>query len=246
MKQERHQRILDILSDGEYASIESLSRALYVSMPTIRRDLTAMQEMGLVIRSHGGVIQRTGTDASPLSFRTGVNSGEKLRLAKAASALLRDDIVVFMDESSTTLHIIDHMSPYSNIKIVTNSMSVLHQVNKYKMQAYCLGGEFSRDTMSFYGRSTEDMVSHFGIDIMFFSSSGLNRRGLIVDYSEGANSLRRRVLEQSVTKVFVLDKTKFGKNGAYALLPLREVDYIVANAPIPPEYNTGDAVSIII
>ena len=63
MKEERHQKILDRLSDGEYVSVETLSRELFVSMPTIRRDLTAMQQMGLVMRTHGGVIRTAGIDA---------------------------------------------------------------------------------------------------------------------------------------------------------------------------------------
>lgn len=246
MKDERQQKILDILSDGKYASVEALSSRLYVSMPTIRRDLAALQEMGLVTRSHGGVIRRSGNDAFPLSFRTEVNAAEKLRLAKAASQLLFDGCVVFVDESSTTLHIIDQMSNYSDLKVVTNSMSVLHRLFKLKVQAYCLGGELSRDTMSFYGRETEDMLSRFSIDLMFFSSSGLDRSGRIVDYCQEANSLRRRALEQSETKVFLCDASKFGKRGAYTLMPLKDVDYAVLNAPPPPGIDTGSAKLIVI
>ena len=246
MKEERHQKILDILANGQYVSVEALSRELYVSMPTIRRDLSAMQEMGLVIRSHGGVVRRSESDAFPLSFRTEVNAGEKQRLSKAASELLFDDCVIFVDESSTTLHITDHLTCYKNIKVITNSMSVLHRLYKMKVKAYCLGGEFSRDTTSFYGRDTEDMLSRFSIDLMFFSSSGLDKRGWIVDYCEEANSLRRRVLEQAERKVFLCDKSKFGKRGAYALMPVREADYVVLNAPLPDGIDTGSAHVIVV
>ena len=246
MKEERQRKILDLLSDGRYASVEALSHALYVSMPTIRRDLTAMQEAGLVVRSHGGVVRRSGSDAVPLSFRAEVNSGEKLRLAKAASQLLFDGCVVFVDESSTTLHIIDQMPRYKDIVVVTNSMSVLNQLYKYKIKAYCLGGEFSRDTVSFYGRDAEEMLSHFAIDLMFFSSSGLDSRGWIVDYSQEANSLRRHVLKQAEKTVFLCDSSKFGKRAAYALAPLRDMDYAVLNAPPPPGVSTGNAKLMVI
>ncbi len=241
MKEERHQKILDMLSDGEYVSVETLSRELFVSMPTIRRDLTAMQQMGLVMRSHGGVIRITGMDAPPLSFRIGVNSTEKIRLAKTASELLYDDSVVFLDESTTTLHLIEHIARFNNIKVVTNSMSVLQALYKYKVPAYCLGGEFARETMSFYGRDTEKMVERFGIDLMFFSSSGINSKGWIVDYSQPSNSLRRQVLDQAETKVFLCDKSKVGKHGAYTLAPLSEMDYIILESPLPDAMDTGSA-----
>ena len=241
MKEERHQKILNILSDGEYKSVEALSRELYVSMPTIRRDLTAMQQMGLVMRSHGGVIRITGIDAPPLSFRIGVNSTEKMRLAQAASQLLCDDCLIYLDESTTTLHLIEHIQRFNNIKVVTNSMSVLQALYKHKIPAYCLGGEFARETLSFYGRDTEKMVERFGIDLMFFSSSGINQKGWIVDYSQPANSLRRQVLQQAETKVFLCDRSKVGKHGAYTLAPLSDMDYLVLEAPLPKDMHTGNA-----
>lgn len=247
MKEERYQKIMDILSNGEYASVESLSRTLFVSMPTIRRDLNAMQEMGLVTRSHGGVIRRRSeNEGGPAYFRMGVNSEVKLRIAREAAKLLRDDCMVFMDESTTTLHIIDHMPQYKNITVITSSMSVLQLTQKYRIRSICLGGEISYDTMSFYGREAEDMIAHYGIDIMFFSSSAVNGRGWISDYCAPANSLRRCALAQSETKVFLCDKSKFLKTSAYMLMPLREADYIIADAPLPAEIASGGIKQIIV
>lgn len=246
MREERFQKILDILSDGKYVSVESLSKQLYVSMPTIRRDLTAMQEIGLVARSHGGAIRITDLDAPPITFRVGVNSGEKMRLASEAAKLIEDDSVIFLDESTTTLHLINYLPKFKNIKIVTNSMSVLQNLYRHKIQAYCLGGEFSRDTLSFYGRETERMVKRFGIDFMFFSSSAVNRKGWIADYSEPSNSLRRCVLEQADKKVFLCDKSKFGKHGAYTLTALSDMDYLILNSPLPENIDPGNAVVRIV
>ncbi len=242
MKEERFLKILDILSKNDYASVESLSQQLFVSMPTIRRDLNTMQDMGLVVRSHGGVIRRQSeTDGGPAAFRMGVNPGEKLRLDKAAAVYLHDNCMVFLDESTTTLHIVDQMSPYKNITIVTNNISVLQLAGKYRVPTICLGGETSYDTMSFYGPDTEDMIGRFGIDIAFFSSSALTPSGWIADYSARSTSLRRRVLAQSDKKVFLIDKSKFMKSGPYMLLPVSGVDHIIANAPLPPEIDTGKA-----
>ncbi|MBQ3211737.1 MAG: DeoR/GlpR transcriptional regulator [Oscillospiraceae bacterium] len=242
MREERFKKILEILSDGKYVSVESLSKQLYVSMPTIRRDLTAMQEIGLVARSHGGAIRITELDSPPITFRIGVNSGEKIRLAAEAAKLIEDDAVIFMDESTTTLHLISHLPRFKNLKVVTNSMSVLQNLYRYKIQAYCLGGEFSRDSLSFFGREAESMVKRFGIDFMFFSSSAVNRKGWIADYSEPSNSLRRCVLEQADKKVFLCDKSKFGKHGAYTLAALSDMDYVILNSPLPESIDPGKAV----
>lgn len=242
MKEERFEKILDILSEKDYVSVESLSRALYVSMPTVRRDLNTMQDMGLVVRSHGGVIQRRSEkDGGPAVFRMGINAGEKLKLDKAAAKLLRDNCMIFMDESTTTLHIIDQLSTYKNITVVTNNISVLQLASKYRVPTICLGGETRYDTMSFYGQDAEEMVTRFGIDIMFFSSSAVTARSWIADYSAPANSLRRQVAKIADKKVFLCDKSKFLKTGAYMLMPLSQADHIITNAPMPAEIDYGQA-----
>ena len=162
-------------------------------------------------------------------------------LDKAAAKLLRDNCMVFMDESTTTLHIIDQMSAYKNITVVTNNISVLQLAAKYRVPTICLGGETCYDTMSFYGYEAEELITHFGIDIMFYSSSAITPGSWIADYSARANALRRRALQQADMKVFLCDKSKFLKPGAYMLMPLCEADHIITNAQLPDELNTGAA-----
>ena len=238
---------MNILAERGYASVDSLSKELFVSMPTVRRDLNTMQDLGLVVRSHGGVVQRlSDMDGGPAVFRMGVNPQEKLKLDKAAAKLLRDNCMVFMDESTTTLHIIDQMSAYKNITVVTNNISVSQLAAKYRVPTICLGGETCYDTMSFYGYEAEELITHFGIDIMFYSSSAITPGSWIADYSARANALRRRALQQADMKVFLCDKSKFLKTSAYMLMPLREADYIIADAPLPAEIASGGIKQIIV
>ena len=122
---------MNILAERGYASVDRLSKELFVSMPTVRRDLNTMQDLGLVVRSHGGVVPRlSDMDGGPAVFRMGVNPQEKLKLDKAAAKLLRDNCMVFMDESTTTLHIIEHMSAYKNINVVSKNISFLQLAEK--------------------------------------------------------------------------------------------------------------------
>ena len=57
---ERRKEILELLDEKGYVSVKDLSQRLYVSLPTIRRDLTLLEREGYVLRTHGG--------ASPVSY----------------------------------------------------------------------------------------------------------------------------------------------------------------------------------
>ena len=41
---ERRKQILELLNEKGYISVEELSQKLYVSLPTIRRDLTLLEK----------------------------------------------------------------------------------------------------------------------------------------------------------------------------------------------------------
>lgn len=149
--------------------------------------------------------------------------------------------MVFMDESTTTLHIIDQMSAYKNITVVTNNISVLQLAAKYRVPTICLGGETCYDTMSFYGYEAEELITHFGIDIMFYSSSAINAG--VVDrrlQRAGKRPAPPRLTAGGYEGV-PRDKSKFLKPGAYMLMPLCEADHIITNAQLPDELNTGAA-----
>ena len=53
---ERQTDILRMLKEQKKVSVRTLAKLFYVSEATIRRDLTEMELLGLVERSHGGAI----------------------------------------------------------------------------------------------------------------------------------------------------------------------------------------------
>lgn len=50
---ERQREILNILEKYGSVSVNKLSNTLYVSPPTIRRDLTMLENQGKICRTHG-------------------------------------------------------------------------------------------------------------------------------------------------------------------------------------------------
>ena len=59
---ERHNEILNIIKSKRNVSVGELSALLFVSEATVRRDLTQMQRLGLIERTHGGAIATSGTE----------------------------------------------------------------------------------------------------------------------------------------------------------------------------------------
>jgi len=238
LKEERYQKLLTLLEESEFITVESLSQKLKVSMPTVRRDLTELATRNQIIRSHGGAMRLNDKSniAIPVDFRRNVNSKEKAAIAKTASSLIHNDLVIFIDASSTATYLFDSLQGVGNLMVVTNSLLAAMHLKNLGIRTYCLGGEIISNSAAVGGRIAMESVDNFNIDIMFFSSYGINEQGMIVDSSESENELRRYIMQRAATNVFLCDKSKFGKNAVFNLVPLDQVDYMVTNGPVPAAY----------
>lgn len=232
-KSERHEKIVNILKEKTFASVPYIAEQLFVSLPTVRRDLTFLEEQGYVKRSHGGAILADRRTDIPLPFRSGTKSREKQRICRAASKLIKDGNVIFTDASSTVLHIAELLSEREDITLVTNGLGFAERLSQSKVRLYATGGRVLSSSHAFVGQRACDFLGDFNADIMFFSSSSLSPDGTVSDYSEEETLLRRQMMNRSRIHVFMCDSTKFGRTSAFRLCSIKDVDYVISDFPLP-------------
>lgn len=237
LKAERLQKLLDILEERKFCTVESLSEELHVSMPTIRRDLTELVNRNLIIRSHGGAMHIPREDiTSPVDFRKATHYREKNSLARAAVKLIPSNAVIFIDASTTAGSIVEHLKGRQDLIIITNSLITAAYLKDLGIRTYCLGGEVIGSSSAVGGALAIEAAANFNIDVMFFSAHGINNQGMIVDTSEEETELRTALLKNAATSVFLCDSSKFGRSAMYNIGPLSEVSCLITNRPVPSHY----------
>ena len=92
--QERKQKILDILEESKTASVSMLAEEFKVSDKTIRRDLTALEEKGLLIRTRGGAMTPEALlEGSQMELELPVESSEGTSKEKdSKSATIKESV----------------------------------------------------------------------------------------------------------------------------------------------------------
>ncbi len=247
LKEARYQEIAKLLNKEHSMSVEEIGRSLYISLPTVRRDLNEMHKLGLAVRVHGGALAADDSSLGiPVDFRNAILAKEKRRLAQHAATLVKSGDVIFIDASTTALHIVDYLEKYENIRVITNSIQVTLLLRKYNIKTYCTGGILIESALAFGGSFAQEMVSRFNINICFFSTYGISDKGWIVDYGELETEMRRDVIAHSNTSVFLCDQSKFFRDSVFNLVPLRNVNTIITNAPLPAAWDTGSANCIVV
>lgn len=237
MKNNRQEKILALLKQEQYLSVSDLSQQLFFSKPTIRRDLAELEKNGLVFRNHGGAsLKSTPNSDVAFDLRNTLHTRQKAEIARKAAAMIDDGDVVFLDASTTTLHMAKYLSDKHYITIVTNSIQLPALLRSSNIPIYSTGGRLIPNSLAFGGPVAEDSIKHFHINKLFFSSCALSNDGEILDFSEEETRLRQVLLEHTDCSVFLCDSSKIGKTAVFHVAHINEVDTVICDT----ELNIAD------
>ena len=138
---ERQTQILSILKERNYISVHELAQLTFTSPSSIRRDLTSMQNIGLVERSHGGVTLPEPVRGLPSLFdRMTKNVPQKRIIAKKASSLLRNGQTIMLDGSSTASFLVPYIARLDGAVLFTNNMTTAIHAIELGIDTHVIGG----------------------------------------------------------------------------------------------------------
>ena len=178
-----------------------------------------------------------GKESTPVSFRQGRQTGEKLKMAKLAVRLINEGDLIFLDSSSTVLHIADFINGMKDITVVTNGLIAAKKFSDAGAKVFSTGGRLLAESSALVGHTAERAFSEFNADVMFFSAAAFSTTAEISDWSEDERNMRVTMAKTAKTKVFLCDSSKFDKQSAFRFGNVSEVDYIVTDQPVSEELS---------
>ena len=232
---DRQQQILKILEESGHVNVHKLAQAIHVSEPTLRRDLTQMEKLGLIRRTYGGAVLPDQNQEIPITLRKEDNTSAKRKIAMQAAPLIRKGSVVFIDCSSTVQNLIDFLSEHQEITVITNSVSACHRLMELQIKTYCVGGLLDSNDDALRGKYAEAFLRSVQIDQAFFSCSSLSLDGYLGGHNERAVSFLQTLIQQSAQRIFMCTHNKLGRSCMHTLCTLRDIDVMVCDQPLPPE-----------
>ncbi|MDO5521029.1 MAG: DeoR/GlpR family DNA-binding transcription regulator [bacterium] len=227
---ERQQQILDLLNKERFVTVSYLCNKLYTSGATIRRDLTEMDQKGLLRRVRGGAacIQGNSEDA-PLLLRTKTEIEKKQTIASLALQYIQEGDSLFFDSSSTVSTLAEQLSNFHNLTIVTNGFTTATIVNELpRHKVFLCGGRLQKQS-SMIGPMAEDTIRKFSTNKVFFSCCGLSIQSGITEANEENATIKRLMLSNSTTRILLCDSTKFETNYLCKTCDLNAIDVLITD-----------------
>ena len=238
MNSERQREILKILLVQRRVTVRALAQTVYASEPSIRRDLAELERQHLLRRVHGGAVLEENAQSEtkiPFLVRELEQSGAKNTIARKASALIRDDMVIFLDASSSAFYLLPFLRAHKNLLIVTSGVKTLAELSNYPVQAISTGGRMIRSCFSLVGEETYAIIRAYNADLCFFSCRGIAADGRLTDFSVEENRVRQCMIAQSRQSYCLCASEKIGKTYCHNLCHASDIAGIITEGALPAE-----------
>jgi DeoR family transcriptional regulator of aga operon/DeoR family fructose operon transcriptional repressor len=234
--EERQQKIMKYVNAESRVNVDDLSRIFGVTKATVRRDLLALENRGLVYRAHGGAIKREQSSIwqmSSLQTRLRQHEEEKKRIGAYISEIIHDGQSIMIDGGSTTLEATRVLCDKKNLLIVTNSLTIGEMfVKSGNNKIIMTGGELLRETYSLIGNAAEHSLASYRCDATILGVSGLvPEEGCFAAIPQEAE-IKSLMLRNSQKKIIITDSSKIGVHAFYHICGMDCIDLLVTDTNI--------------
>jgi len=229
----RRKALVDLLSGSGSLRIEDLAGRFQVSTMTIRRDLQAMEDEGLVRRVRGGAV-RGAANFESREHRAGRAKQEIAR--KLATLVPSGGVGVCMDASSTVCVLAGSMPQAENLSVVTDGIETFLTLTRdTNVHAYLTGGQKDPNAGSLIGPVAAAALKQFSFARAFLSGAAVDPSFGTSEFSAEECEIKRLMAELSDHVVMAVDSQKLGAGAAARCLPWEGIDLMVT------ELKVGDA-----
>ncbi|WP_058300277.1 DeoR/GlpR family DNA-binding transcription regulator [Gorillibacterium timonense] len=228
-QEERMNAIVEHLKQHERVGIQEICQQFGVSRDTARRDLLKMEELGLILRTHGGAILPKKTkEVYEYKERLIRESDEKHKIGAFAASLVDNGDYIIMDASTTVQFAAENIAA-DNVVVVTNSIDIADVLSrKAAVRTYLLGGELDPQHRFLYGQSTIAKLADYQVDKLFLGACGITASGLSYPHEEDG-VVKREMIKRAGQVIVLADHTKFGEQMFYRISGLDSIDLLITD-----------------
>ncbi len=239
--EERRNAILTRLEQTGRVSVNVLSDEMHVSTVTIRQDLRALEQAGLLKRTYGGAIRRSATQSIPeLSFhiRQTQYSQAKDQIGAAAAAMVHSGDSIALDASSTAAAMVPHLKLLDELTVVTNSLYIAQSfLESPHVHILMPGGRLRRDAISLVGRP--ELLPNINLNLGFFGAVGIAESTGITDVDPGEVMIKQAMIQRCAACVVIVDASKWGRLAPYTVIEASAIRHIISTSNAPADLVTS-------
>ena len=225
-QQRRHTIITELNQRGE-VSVDQLAMRFDTSEVTIRKDLSALEKSGLLLRRYGGAVPlpQEIIESKPENL-----SKRKILIAKQAAKLIRDHNRIIIDSGRTTSALVAELEQKQGLVVMTNSLAIANDIQALENEPTLLmtGGTWDARSEAFQGLVAEQVLRSYDFDQLFIGADGIDIARGTTTFNEliGLSQVMAEVAREVIVMV---ESDKIGRKIPNLELPWQQIDTLVTD-----------------
>ena len=217
------EHVLRILETRDSVHVAELAEAFSVSEVTVRSDLTALAQQGLVARVRGGVrALQHGQSEVGFDLRLRLEVERKRAIARAAAAMVDEGEAVALDASTTAYYLALELRTKRELVVVTNGLLVATALADApghlgaRHRAACSGCRRCRSSAT----SARDVLRTTRINKGFLGARGLSLERGLMDLNPDEVRIKQEMADACEQVYGIFDGTKWHRSALLSFVPV--------------------------
>lgn len=235
---------MQLLMERGSVEVSELAPQLGVSTVTIRSDLAAFEDQGLVTRSYGGAaLKRMPPQEHNIRQKDGLNTSLKERIGMRAAQMVVSGDNIIIDSGTTTMALAHHLRSLRelrNVTVMTNGLNIGWELADAEgVELMLTGGLLRKKSLSILGSQAEACLGGYIFDKLFLGVDGCDLQFGLTTHHEAEARLNHMMVERAKKVIVLSDSSKFGRVSLHRIVQLERVQTLITDAGISAEYRDG-------
>ena len=235
--EERKQAIIDLMKKRKKITVLELSEYFSSSPGTIRNDLQALENRGLLKRTHGGAMSPDQISFEHKAVEKEVlHLAEKKAIAKLALTMIYDGDTIALDTGTTTMELAKLLAVKKNLIVVTNDLEIALELEKQEnTTVIMIGGTVRRNFHCTFGAQSMAALSEIRVDKTFIAANGVSIENGITTPNIDTAEVKRELVRISGETILLCDSSKIGRISFMRIAELSDMNILITDQHITPE-----------
>jgi DeoR/GlpR family transcriptional regulator of sugar metabolism len=234
----RRRKIIQLLEGEGNVKVEDLAARFEVSQVTIRKDLSELEELGMLQRTYGGAVFSHRSRFNP-SFleRLQLRGPEKDVIAQTAAEYIHEGDTIIIDAGSTTLSLARVLvGRFRSLYVITSSVPAALELSHAGYELLLVGGQVRNRSLALIGPTAVRTIEMHHADRAFLGTSGITlTHGHSTPYPFDAEV--KQAMIRSADETYILtDSSKFGHACLATFARLEDVHLVITDFGMPREF----------
>jgi DeoR family fructose operon transcriptional repressor len=229
---ERRRRLVEVLRERGTNDVASLAALFDVTQETIRRDLTALEQEGVLHRVHGGaLLTEFGHVVPALPIRKSLMADAKDSIARAALRHMPTDGAVIIDAGTTTGRLAEIFNGGPPLTVLTNALPIATTLaGKRGLVVHTIGGRIRASTLAEVDAMALRALAEVSVDVAFMGTSGVSESHGFSTSDASEAAVKRAMIKAAKRVIVLTDHSKIGLDHFARFADFGDVNLLITDA----------------